>query len=677
MPTPTSARVRRCLLVSVLGVAALCASYRDCLADKWAPEFNGNMSVGTRRLRRHIQVQLQRFQERDYAEAEIDDAAYFLTEFYRGRGYPFATVSYRFDPQQRPPAVTFEIKEGPLIRLTDVNFSGVEAFPEEDLEELILPLALFKKKPPFSEASLERGIRNVIETYREAGFQEVQLAEKRVEFDRAAGAARAYLTISEGPRYKITEIEIRGELIYPEAEVQKQGAKFLGKPFTLRAGTLIASSVRTFYMNRGHRFCEVSWDYAGDRSTGAAVITLDVEPGKSFTIREVKTQGLRRTRESYVTGSITIKPGQNYSRERESESYARLVRSGLFESINMEFEPVEEDQLNLTVRAREAKYRGTALSIGYGSYENLRLGVGVYDNNLLGLGKQGELGLGLSMVGESADVILRDPSLFGSSWQGQVRVFGTQREEPSFTREEYGVSLGTSRPVRRTARWFSRYEFSVSKATDIQPEAIVDSELIKVGILSGGFLRDARDNILNPSRGEYHSIQLDYGAEALGGDLDFLRFIYQFRQFWPLGGSVVGALGVNWSGIFPVGDTDVIPIQQRFFLGGATSVRSFQEGELGPKDSEGNPLGGEAFTWASAEVRFPIVQNLRGAVFADAGSVTREVEGLGFSRYSFALGAGLRYYLPIGPIRLDYGWNPDPEEDEDWSAWHLSVGFSF
>jgi outer membrane protein assembly factor BamA len=122
--------------------------------------------------------------------------------------------------------------------------------------------------------------------------------------------------------------------------------------------------------------------------------------------------------------------------------------------------------------------------------------------------------------------------------------------------------------------------------------------------------------------------------------------------------------------------TESIPIDLRFFNGGPTTVRSYAERQLGPKDKSGNPLGGEFYTIFNAELTFPIFGALQGATFFDAGNLHGDPD-VGFGGMRYAIGAGLRYALPFGPIRIDYGFNPDPHRNEDPGALHLSFGGAF
>jgi len=664
-------------VICVAGVMGYALLLGACLAAGPEPRFEGNNSISTRQLLVEIDEQLRRFEEGEYHEVEINDAAYFIAESYRQHGYPFVKVGYQIDYDVRPPLVVFHIEEGPLVRLGGVELSGVEAFPLADITDMLMPRTPLGKDPLFEEARIDKTTKAIITKYRQAGYLDAEILEKDVELDREEGRAVLNISLKEGIQYKIARVELEGEVLYPEEEVFQQTDSFLGRPFALRQGVLASSAVRLFYMNHGHRGCEVGWDYAANPGSGEVTLTLDIDPGSRSTIRQVIIEGNARTRAAFIRNRVALRPGDTYSYEAESATYMELIRTGLFDRVNLEFQPAGEDQTDLTVKVSETKARGVELSLGYGSYEGMRGGLGLQDINVAGSGKQVRVQLGISQVGYETELSLREPSLMGSRWQGQFRLFELRRDEPSFTRREYGADVSVSRPFRRRWRHFLGYELSRSVATDIEAGVAPADERLNMAQLFAGVTYDSRDSALSPTRGTLCSLRTDYGATIVGSEVEFLRFNQQFKRFWDLKGESVVGVGITWGAIFPTGTTDRIPIQERFFLGGASSIRSFQEGELGPKDPDGTPLGGEAFTSATAELRFPMLRNLYGALFADAGSVTEEADRLGTGRYSFALGAGLRYYLPIGPIRLDYGWNPDPGKDEDGDALHLSVGFSF
>jgi outer membrane protein assembly factor BamA len=214
---------------------------------------------------------------------------------------------------------------------------------------------------------------------------------------------------------------------------------------------------------------------------------------------------------------------------------------------------------------------------------------------------------------------------------------------------------------------------------------------------------DLRDSPLVSPRGFVFNQTLDLALNAFGSDIELVRGTIRASYYLPFApkaltpgmvedrngtplqhwfqqsslafGARLGiAHSLTTSG---AGEVMAIPIDERFFNGGSATVRSFGERELGPHDSKGNPIGGEFFTVFNAEYTFPIFGELQGALFADAGNLLPNAEDPGLDDMRYALGVGLRYRLPIGPIRLDYGFNPDRHAGEDFGAFDFSFGFAF
>jgi len=214
---------------------------------------------------------------------------------------------------------------------------------------------------------------------------------------------------------------------------------------------------------------------------------------------------------------------------------------------------------------------------------------------------------------------------------------------------------------------------------------------------------DMRESPFVTPRGFLINNTLDLASSAFGSQIEFIRGTIRTGYYLPFGpkpltpGVVEDKPGTPLQRWFQQSsiafgaragiihsltvsgpeEATAIPIDERFFNGGSDTVRSFGERDLGPHDNHGHPIGGEFFTVFNIEYTFPIYGELQGAVFTDAGNLLPTSEEPGLNDMRYALGAGLRYKLPIGPIRLDYGVNPDPHPDEDFGAFHFSFGFAF
>jgi outer membrane protein insertion porin family len=338
----------------------------------------------------------------------------------------------------------------------------------------------------------------------------------------------------------------------------------------------------------------------------------------------------------------------------------------------------------LEVEVSEASSQEFYVEPGYGSYERLRLSLGWREKNLWGTGRILNIEGTLAELAQRGLIGLTDTRLLGSRISGTLSLFGNHREEPSFTHRELGSGLTFS---RRFPEWSEHLQASLGyqfRRSDVLDVKVVDPTVIAaltdVDVSSVNFTPtyDTRDDPFLPKKGNLSRITVEYADGAIGSQLEFVRTRITQSDFFQLREGMVLGLSYRGGFIAPIKGTTTLPLQEQFFNGGENTVRSFREDELGPVDVQGNPIGGEAFNVFSAELRQRLSTRFEGALFYDTGNLeTDYTDYLRFSDMRSAIGAGLRYVLPVGPIRLDVGVNPDPRQGESDYVVHLSVGMAF
>jgi outer membrane protein insertion porin family len=380
-----------------------------------------------------------------------------------------------------------------------------------------------------------------------------------------------------------------------------------------------------------------------------------------------------RLRESFLPRRFQHLQGKIYSPEKIDETYRELLRSGLFS--NLRYNPAElpDHTVRLDFTFEEAKAREVGFTLGFGTYDGFKAGIRLADRNLFGNGRPLTLDADYSQRGLDAELMYFDPwFLDHPRLNMRAKLFSADRREKGYMKNEVGgrIELGWKAMPHLEVGAFAQASTVKITEPEIDPLLLgpTDYQFISIGITQ---TTDYRDNQIAPTRGWIFSTSIDVGT--IDGQRAFTRSVGRFSYYRPLGKMQL-ALGARAGLIEPVDES--IPIDIRFFNGGATSVRSFAERDLGPKDNDGHPLGGEFFTVFNVELTFPIAGGLQGAVFADAGNLRGHTE-LGIEDMRYALGVGLRYALPVGPIRLDYGINPDRREGEDFGAFHFSFGVAF
>ena len=638
--------------------------------------FEGEQAFHEEELREAVLRELARLEVTELDKAAVDDAAFALELAYRARGHHDALVDYEFEPRDGTPLARFLIEEGPLVRVRALHLEGLAAIPVQEVRARLEPLA---SGGPFDERRLAAGLARLRADSRERGFLRFAYRAPEVVFDADRTAVEVRVTFVEGPIFRIVALDFTGgtsELARLERQLV---ARHVGKPALPRVGPEVEHTLIEAYRRAGHPDVRVEARTEPDEISGDTRLRVAIEPGVRARIAHFRIAGNVRTRDAAILQFLDIERGELYDSERVRAAFRELYRTGLFESVEITLEG-EGEERTLAVEVVEARTVEIRLEPGYGSYEGPRLLVGIQEKNFAGLGQIVQLEGTASLKARALRLAWIDRDFLDTEFTSETSAFVEQREEPSYAFVRRGVGFFLRREW--TEEWSSStgYEFRPTDVTedDVPPLAPDLESDTDVAALSAGLTFNDRDSPLLPSRGRLARAKVEWADDGLGSDTEFIRTQLEFAHLWTLSERSIVASAVRTGWITPFGVTDEIPLPERFFNGGENSVRSFQEDELLPEGRSGEPLGGEAATTLNLEYRRLLTGNLAAALFFDAGNVTEEVEDyLDFEGFRSGYGLGLRYLLPIGPLRVDLGINPNPRDDEDEFVLHVSVGFPF
>jgi outer membrane protein assembly factor BamA len=437
---------------------------------------------------------------------------------------------------------------------------------------------------------------------------------------------------------------------------------------------------------------------------GRVPVQIIVAAGPVYHFDGVTVTGLTRLHPSFVIKRFNKLTGKTYSPDVLDERFRTLMRTGLFNLLQIKPVPVDGHFLRLDISAEEAKSKEVGFSIGYGTFEGGIFGVQYRDRDIFGYGRPLTTSIEVSQRSYKGEILYEDPFFFDTDFAFRARLAAFTFTFDGYSKFELGGRLELTRKLTKHDEAGLILALRHVKITSegIKSEFLGSKNyLVNTIGLTNTF--DMRESPYVMPRGFIIANTLDLATKALGGDIEFIRGTIRAGYYLPFGPKVLtpgvvedqpgtplqrwfqqssiafGARGGIIHSLTASGPAEAtaIPIDERFFNGGAESVRSFGERDLGPHDRKGHPLGGEFFTVFNIEYTFPIIGELQGALFTDAGNLLPTSEQPGLDDMRYAIGAGLRYKLPIGPIRLDYGVNPDPHSDEDFGAFHFSFGFAF
>ena len=617
------------------------------------------------------------------SKASVDDAAFALELFYLARGFPEARVEYEYtDVPDRPVRASFAIAEGPLVRVAELTFVGAEELEGETLAGFFGDMG---DGGVFVEAEVDASARALRDHYFDLGFRRA-VVESEVRFDdpgeeeQRKRTAAVEVRVQEGVRFRIQAIELSGGLDSLAPHGDELAERYVGQTYTPRLAYEIRSLVLSAYASRGYADCAVTAKTEVDEETGDVRVILRITPGAEVIVRGLRVEGNERTRVRVIRDRIPLQRGDRYDAEAVRVGIRELYATGLFESVRVELDGEGGAQRDLIVHVVESPSREVRIEPGYGSYEGPRVAVAFEDRNAFGTARRASLTAHVSELAQGARLAVSNTRFLGYPLTLSVSLFTEEREEPSFEVNRVGTDIVLRRRFgERTTTSFG-YEYRVNKLVDIDG-IITSAEQVEepnVGALTTSLIFDNRDNLLLPTTGTRARVQLEWADAALGSELDALSLNVGLAHLFSLRDGTGLAVTARTGIVSPIGDTEILPIQEREFNGGENSVRSFKKDELGPKDSLGEPIGGEASSFVSLELRQRIAGNFSCALFADAGNVQPSIDDyFAFDGFRYGVGVGLRYALPIGPVRLDLGVNPNARDGEDDYVLHFSVGFPY
>ena len=654
--------------------------------SRFRVEFQGRTVLGESQLRTRLTFAASGVVD----EFETRASARQLEAAYRDRGHHFVRVEASESRADDTRVIRFQVREGPSVVIESVAFRGDQGVDAARLQqEMETRPPGFFRRGLFREDVLDRDLRVLLAFLRAQGYAEATVGPADVSFSEDRARARVTIPVREGPRLAAGAVTVEGaELVTVDGIRAVRGFR-RGAPWTAGLAEEGRRAIERLYADRGHHGATVLVDTT--RREASVDVRYRVREGEPTRIGRILVRGLLLTRDTVVERALPFGPGDPLVAARLLDGQRRLAEVPAFEAVGIEpLHPPPGPFADVLVTLRERKPWRADFGLGYGNEDGARGFLELGHDNLFGTGRSASVREKASLGGqktdfaERTDVVYREPWLFGTPWSADADLFRERRDEIGYKLTRYGIAVGAQRdlpPIPLTGLHAAlRYRLEQVRRFDVDPAlaaADVTPGTERVASLTPILTLDRRDDRLDPRRGSFHLVSVEAGGVPLGGEIDFVKARLETSWFvnWPP--PTVLALGARLGLATPLGDTPALAIEDRFFAGGATSVRGFREQRLGPRDAAGNPTGGNALVILNLEWRVPLWRWIGGTVFVDTGAVTPGVGDLGFDAFRTGAGAGLRLATPVGPVRVDVGYALQPVPGESRLQVYLTVGNAF
>lgn len=614
---------------------------------------------------------------------------------YEEEGYYQAQVSAQEDRiSPTEVAVTFTIVEGDKYDVGEIRIVGNTRLKEKEIKGKLQTseLYLWFFGGTLKREELNRDLDRIRAFYLDNGFLDIAVEEPEIRIDTRRKKLTVVIRVQEGPQYRIGELGVRGSGLFTEGEIRGLIKTRAGGIFSREILQQDVVAVLDRYTERGYLFADVTPVTDIKREGNTVDVTLEILEGKQAFIQRIEIAGNVRTRDKVLRRKLRLVEGDVFSSERLRISRRNLEGLGFFEEVKIDTRrTAEPDKVDVLVDVKEKATGSFSIGGGFSSADGV-IGVAtISQSNLFGLGKRVSLSGQLGANANRYNAAYSDPNFLDSDFLAETRLYRTETEYRSNTGYNQdttggGITLGHSLFEEVFASLTYYYERVTIK--DV-PSTASPLLLRRVGTTDTSGLslilnRDSRDNFLEPTKGTRLRLGTTYAGGFLGADNDFYKGYTEGSWYYPLYKKLIGHLRGNLSYGDSFGDTPELPLQERFYLGGANTVRGFRNFTIGPLDPLGTEsrTGGNKAFFGNLELLFPLVEQMRmrGVAFFDFGNALDERSSFGdlfTDDIRTGAGLGIRFQSPVGAIRLEWGFNLNPRDGERRQVLHFTAGASF
>jgi outer membrane protein insertion porin family len=638
--------------------------------------------------------------------ALLDKAEQELRRQYFNRGKYAVEIKSTLTPLERNRVdVQFDVVEGDSSKIRRINIVGHQSFKEKELLRQFSSttpgwFTWYTKNDQYSKTKLAGDIENLRSFYLNRGYLEFNVESTQVSISPDKKDIYITVNISEGRQYRVSDVKLAGQILLPEEELMALVSVKPGEVFVRDRLTESTKKIGDLLGNEGYAFANVNAVPELDKEKSEVAFTLFIDPGRRVYVKRINIAGNTKTRDEVVRREVRQMEGAWYDAAKINRSRERINRLGFFNEVNIETPSVSgtTDQVDVNISVDEKSTGSIMVGAGYSSTEGVVLSGSVSQANLFGTGNRLTAQINTSSINTIYSLSYTNPyfTINGVSIGYDIYrrdVDSTDLDNTGFFQNSTlgaGVRFGLPINERDFISMGLAYEQNSVKVDETSPnewqdfveEFGEDNDTVR---LDGSWSRDSRDNFLFTTRGVYQRIFLELGVPP--GSLQYYKLSLQHQQYFDFGRDFV--LMLNGEIGYGGGLNDKpLPFFKNFYAGGTSTVRGFKTATLGPKDNEGDALGGDQRYIANAELYFPVPgltddKSLRFSTFIDGGAAFGPGDYLGrFETFAFddlrwSAGVALLWVSPLGPLKFSLATPLVSKTGDEEEMFQFSLGNVF
>jgi outer membrane protein insertion porin family len=623
-----------------------------------------------------------------------------VIEEYHKRYYPDAALTWSWseNPSAGTVDLTLRVEEGRRARVYSIQFRGNREFSSKELRREMgqsrhnpwNPWSWIAGSGKLERDDLATDAARLTEFYRNQGYLDARVRVGDI-VALEPGKLTITMDVSEGRRYEVGEVDASGIETFEREEVMRGVALTRGAKASQWDIDRAAQTIEDYYSIRGYMqtFVRPRLTFAG---LDTVDVSFDVAEGHKGYVRDIRIRGNRITRDKVIRRELVVLPGDLYDQTRIRRSEARLRNLGYFSRVSSYPESTPEpDRYDVVFDVEEQRMGQMTLGAGFSSVENISGFFEISHGNFslsdwppVGAGQKLKFRSTLGAERQEVEFSFVEPWFLDRKLSLGFDVFS---RESRFLSDEYdqrnqGFNIGLGWPAGRFTRLNMKYgleNYDIYNVSSNASQRIRDEEGKRLkSSLTLTTTFDTRDNFYIPTRGTRVVLTGQLAGGVLGADTDIYSLTLNTSQYWPLWWDHILSLRTRFGVVEYYGDSERVPIFDRFFLGGPYTLRGFEYRDVGPIDEEGEPVGGQSMAFGSVEYSIPLMERVRFATYYDAGMVWEEA-------YTFEgdlntdVGIGIRFDIPMFPLRFDYAWpvETDPHNDRSSPRFSFIIGYIY